>query len=409
MIMEYDERDIIVGLVALVGGIVSGIVVALPLSLLLDISGVLAGVVEEPAKVIGLIFITYKFPEWLTSKKKTAIFGGLAGLGFAFTENMMYYLGFLITREFSTGLVYGRTFLSLPSHMIGSALVGMGLLHIASKGEEGYKEAGKLLLVATVIHGLWNAFPVLGWGIFVFIIDILVFRYFYQKSPEYPIPDEQIGILKLPEREVWITRDRTFGRKDFKNDLSLEDLEHISKEHFKITRFEDTFFIEDSGSKGGTRLNETEIKGKGRQELKRGAEITLPPGLKIGFATKADIGKAMEMKTMDVKSATVMAARDALSAKLVLPDGEMEVREREYGREDFMGTVPDDKLGFISGRHFGITRLEGEHYIDDLESTNGTRLNGEEIKGKGKRKLKDGDEILVANVLEIRYVEQGFK
>jgi len=105
---------------------------------------------------------------------------------------------------------------------------------------------------------------------------------------------------------------------------------------------------------------------------------------------------------------TVEAGRIAPKslAKLVLPNNRaIEIREEEriFGREDFRGVVSDDELQFISRKHFKIMRMNNEIYIEDLDSKNGTMLNREEIKGWGRRKLKDGDEILVAKVLKMTF------
>lgn len=407
------ERDIIVGLAALIGGIISTIVVALPLELFLP-SAALAGIIEEPAKVIALIYIALVLPDWLTSKTKCALFGGLAGLGFAFTENLWYYLGFLALEEgVPPELILGRTLLSLPNHALWSAIVGMGLLYVAAEGKAGYKKALGFLFIAIILHGLWNAFalsPVPEWIILLLIIEMAVFGLIYYKSEDYPVPPGQIGVLRLlpSKREILITRNmRTFGRKDFKKDISDDEKLLISRNHFMITRSGNEFYIEDLNSTRGTKLNGIEIKGKGRQKLNAGSEITLPAGLKIEFTTKVKMDEIEWGKTLP-KKPTVEAGHVTLKplAKLVLPNNrEIEIREEEriFGREDFRGVVSDDELQFISRNHFKIIRVNDEIYIEDLDSKNGTKLNGEEIKGLGRRKLKDGDEILVAKVLKMTF------
>lgn len=406
--MKFAERDLVIGLAALVGGIVSAIVVALPLEVLFGLHDTLVGIIEEPAKVIAIIFLAFYSPDWLVSKKKCAIFGGLAGLGFAFTENLLYYMGLLASEELSSEVIYGRTFLSLPFHIFDSAMVGMGLLYIAAKGKEGYKNAMGLLFVAILLHGLWNAVSILGWYILMLIMVTLIFDYIYKKLPEYPIPDEQIGVLRFPKRDVWITRERIFGRNDFRDDTPFEDLQHISRKHFNVTRFGDKFFIEDCISEGGTRLNGIEIQGKGKLELSKGSVITLPAGLSLRFLTKVDVENVMEMPTLTENKGTRLLTSEAvMPAQLVLPNNsEIKIRdkEKEFGREDFKNAISEEKIRFISRRQFKITSSYGEFYIEDSESNNGTMLNGEEIKGLGKRKMVDGDEILVAKILNMRFI-----
>ena len=44
---------------------------------------------------------------------------------------------------------------------------------------------------------------------------------------------------------------------------------------------------------------------------------------------------------------------------------------------------------------------EGVYFVEDLGSTNGTFLNGVDIRGKGRARLQPGDVINVAGVLEL--------
>lgn len=95
-------------------------------------------------------------------------------------------------------------------------------------------------------------------------------------------------------------------------------------------------------------------------------------------------------------------------AKLVLKENQeflIKEYERIFGREDFIGVAPADELMFIGKEHFKITREEDGYYIKDLNTKNGTSLDGEDLTGRGKIKLADGNEILVAKTLEIKYFE----
>jgi pSer/pThr/pTyr-binding forkhead associated (FHA) protein len=79
--------------------------------------------------------------------------------------------------------------------------------------------------------------------------------------------------------------------------------------------------------------------------------------------------------------------------------------EKTFGREDFLGVLLPDDLVFIGKEHFKITRMDDGFYIEDLDTKNGTTINGNEIKGSGKIKLENRDEILVAKTLPIKYLE----
>jgi len=95
--------------------------------------------------------------------------------------------------------------------------------------------------------------------------------------------------------------------------------------------------------------------------------------------------------------------------KLRLPNGmEIPVSEpiRVFGRETFEKYgLPKDVLDFITredrGGHFKIYMRGMKWFIEDSGSTNGTLLNGVEIRGKGPQELKDGDEISPGGVIRL--------
>jgi len=93
-------------------------------------------------------------------------------------------------------------------------------------------------------------------------------------------------------------------------------------------------------------------------------------------------------------------------ARLVLPDGKfvniMQTVE-EFGRSNFEGLVPPNVLNYISKRHFRIQLLGNKWYIEDLGSTNGTLVDGQQIKGKGPVELRPGAEIQPAGVISLRF------
>ena len=52
----------------------------------------------------------------------------------------------------------------------------------------------------------------------------------------------------------------------------------------------------------------------------------------------------------------------------------------------------------VSRQHAAITRHQGGLYIEDLDSTNGTRINGFQLTVKRKYRLRDGDEVEFARL-----------
>lgn len=96
-------------------------------------------------------------------------------------------------------------------------------------------------------------------------------------------------------------------------------------------------------------------------------------------------------------------------AKLVLPN-EKVVSIKSYGRvlgrEDFLGFVPPEKLLFIGKSQFKLSKFDDGFYIEDRQSKNGTKVNGSEIRGMGKIKLENGDEICIAGFLKLHYFKE---
>ncbi|MCZ7398880.1 MAG: FHA domain-containing protein [Candidatus Methanoperedens sp.] len=93
-------------------------------------------------------------------------------------------------------------------------------------------------------------------------------------------------------------------------------------------------------------------------------------------------------------------------AALILPNKkEIKITKFEeiFGREDFEGVIPDNKLQFIGRQHFKIIKNDDGRYIEDMDSANGTKLDKREIKGSGQQKLEDDAKIRVADVLDLEY------
>jgi hypothetical protein len=76
---------------------------------------------------------------------------------------------------------------------------------------------------------------------------------------------------------------------------------------------------------------------------------------------------------------------------------------QSLGRNDLHGLAGPGKADLISRQHFSLSYENGDYYIEDHGSTNGTKLNGSDIRGKGKHPLKDGDKIDLAGALTINF------
>jgi hypothetical protein len=96
----------------------------------------------------------------------------------------------------------------------------------------------------------------------------------------------------------------------------------------------------------------------------------------------------------------------ATRAKLILQDStEIPLTEpvRTIGRSDFDKAVSLEDLKHISRQHLLIRAENGEYFAEDLNSANGTKINGIDIRDKGRQGLKDGDRIKVADRLALTF------
>ena len=93
-----------------------------------------------------------------------------------------------------------------------------------------------------------------------------------------------------------------------------------------------------------------------------------------------------------------------LPAKFALPGGTtIPVTGRPLGRRDFQALTPPEKVAFISRQHILVTYENSQYQIEDLGSTNGTKLNGSEIRGDGRHVLENGDMIELAGKVSITF------
>lgn len=112
---------------------------------------------------------------------------------------------------------------------------------------------------------------------------------------------------------------------------------------------------------------------------------------------------------------------DKAHAKLVIERGKsagkqflLSAAESQIGRWDADGGVfpdvdldTDDPEAKVSRRHARVTFRDGQYFVEDLGSTNGTFVNrGKRLSPGTRQSLKDGDEIIVGKTfLRFRLVK----
>lgn len=137
--------------------------------------------------------------------------------------------------------------------------------------------------------------------------------------------------------------------------------------------------------------------------------ITRPrntPALHENLGTSAAAAGTAPAATVAASDSNATKPAEIPPAKLTMPDGSellLAGNNRSFGRQDFDKFLSPDKKAFISRQHVNIWYEDSNYYIEDRSSTNGTRLNGSEIKGQGRHALQDGDVIELAGKLSITF------
>jgi hypothetical protein len=125
--------------------------------------------------------------------------------------------------------------------------------------------------------------------------------------------------------------------------------------------------------------------------------------------TQAGLPSQSEETTPTDTSPVTTPALEASPAKLAMPDGNeilLAGNARSLGRHDFEKFMPPGNVTYISRQHLNLWYEDGNYYVEDRSSTNGTRINDTDIKGTGRHQLADGDVIELAGKFSITFKEK---
>src|SRR5579871_1757155 len=107
-----------------------------------------------------------------------------------------------------------------------------------------------------------------------------------------------------------------------------------------------------------------------------------------------------------MRAGSLVRHLDVVLKPLSRPElGEIRIEgdELSIGRfEQPFASYGDDVLSQLSRRHARIFRKDGLFYVADLDSRNGTTVNGAAI-GRAPHRLDDGDEICFGGTLSYRF------
>jgi hypothetical protein len=128
-------------------------------------------------------------------------------------------------------------------------------------------------------------------------------------------------------------------------------------------------------------------------------------GVGAGAATSADAGADAGAATVAPATGAAAGAASMLARLVVISTGaELPLPDQEeitVGREDpSSGIFPDVDLtpyggeeGGVSRRHARILFIEDEYYVEDLQSTNYTKVDGQRLPAHIRERVEDGARI----------------
>ncbi len=177
------------------------------------------------------------------------------------------------------------------------------------------------------------------------------------------------------------------------NSVALKDLD-VSVYHLVIRCTAQGFFVEDQSSTNGTRVNGSPVS---NMRLSDGDSIELG---------NSELRFLVDSQTDDGESEYNWGGQDRtrssgpVLARLAFLVGSREGEEFELTEDQqIVGRRPSCFVTLsdlrVSGTHFGITRIDSQYHITDLQSANGTELNGEALSET--KQLQTGDLISVGD------------
>lgn len=193
----------------------------------------------------------------------------------------------------------------------------------------------------------------------------------------------------------------------------------VSRKHAVITLEDSKCFIEDLGSTNGTYVDGVLIPKGEKQQLRDGAEVKfgntvlvlqLPPvpceaeESPTAEPAARDAGDQQATSTEEKPEEIALEQEETKSvARLVLvsdPSTVFDVKPgtNRLGRRS-ESDIPLTFDGYVSGTHCDILAEDGEFYVVDLGSTNGTFINGEKIPVGERVRIEDGSELTVGQTV----------
>ena len=189
-------------------------------------------------------------------------------------------------------------------------------------------------------------------------------------------------------------------------DLTFDDRENnvISRRHARIIVHGDGHEIEDLGSTNGTRVNGI--------RLQIGQQVPLRPGdrVALGYCNFVYVPVPDEQVSFGATTPQTYLWATFNGHRFLLPTW----GETVVGRSDVsLGLTPDIDLTpvgeaaqVVARRHAQVIARGGRHYLQDLGSASGTKVNGARVTLNEQRLLEPGDHIWLGGCVLAYDIEQ---
>lgn len=205
-----------------------------------------------------------------------------------------------------------------------------------------------------------------------------------------------------PGQEIAINKDEMAIGRDLKADIKIRDTS-VSKNHAVLLLKGDDVHIKDLNSANGTYLNGKRILPNIETLLKSGDKINIGKN-QYEFESRFLEEKEFEAET-EILPGQLIGRIRVLRGNIPFSDYDVRNGAILGKSEDCDIYIPDT---FVTDEHAKITFVEGKAYITDLESSNGTFVNGRQIVPNEPHALTQNDKIKIGNVeLQFEYFERG--
>lgn len=126
-------------------------------------TALIAPMVEESAKGMVLLILLWRRRHEIDTFTDGVIYAGMVATGFAFTENILYFLGAFFDGSLVATFAI-RGVLAPFGHPIYTAMIGLGVAYAAMRtGAPRFLAPFGGWVLAVLLHGLWNGSTLFGW------------------------------------------------------------------------------------------------------------------------------------------------------------------------------------------------------------------------------------------------------